>query len=252
MGLRLPVTGVMGPETRSAIRGFQRQQGLRTSGIVGPDTEAAIKAACDRQSTGVSANDEILEEATLGPVSAALKWLPDSKNPKLCTRDEARNTEGGGIYIAIDTAKGNRPLKVGVASSFKVRLGNAIYVDMERRRPGLRFYLAQIQRGRMGSYGIGGADKAIERSVARILYRAGEKLPEHQLPYKVVNILGRVNIANVLPRPLLDRLHRAYVAAGSDPRKQPIPGPYSAVPGGRRSLILDPAVHSKGWELQMV
>lgn len=46
MGLNLPVTGVMGPETRSAVRSFQRQQRLRVSGIVGPDTEDALKAVC--------------------------------------------------------------------------------------------------------------------------------------------------------------------------------------------------------------
>lgn len=46
MGLRLSVTGFMGPETRSAVRHFQRQQGLRVSGIVGPDTEEALKAVC--------------------------------------------------------------------------------------------------------------------------------------------------------------------------------------------------------------
>lgn len=45
-GLRLPVTGVMGPETRSAVRSFQKQQGLRASGIVGPDTEEALRGAC--------------------------------------------------------------------------------------------------------------------------------------------------------------------------------------------------------------
>jgi len=42
LGLRLPVTGVMGPETRSAVRSFQKQKGLPVSGIVGPDTEKAL------------------------------------------------------------------------------------------------------------------------------------------------------------------------------------------------------------------
>ncbi|MFZ1711507.1 MAG: peptidoglycan-binding domain-containing protein, partial [Nitrosomonas sp.] len=48
-GTQLPVTGIMGRETRSAVRNFQRQQGLRANGIVGPDTEDALKAACSRQ-----------------------------------------------------------------------------------------------------------------------------------------------------------------------------------------------------------
>jgi putative peptidoglycan binding protein len=42
LGLRLPVTGVMGPEIRSAVRSFQKQKGLPVSGIVGPDTEKAL------------------------------------------------------------------------------------------------------------------------------------------------------------------------------------------------------------------
>lgn len=46
LGLQLPLNGVMGPETRSAVRSFQRQQGLRASGIVGPDTEEALRGAC--------------------------------------------------------------------------------------------------------------------------------------------------------------------------------------------------------------
>src|SRR5262245_18270816 len=44
LGLRLSVTGLMGPETRRAVQSFQRQQGLWESGIVGPDTEGALKA----------------------------------------------------------------------------------------------------------------------------------------------------------------------------------------------------------------
>jgi peptidoglycan hydrolase-like protein with peptidoglycan-binding domain len=46
LGLQLPITRVMGPETRSAVRSFQRQQGLRVNGIVGPDTEDDLKGVC--------------------------------------------------------------------------------------------------------------------------------------------------------------------------------------------------------------
>lgn len=44
MSLRLPVNGIMGPETRSAIRNFQTRQGLPVDGIVGPQIEAALIA----------------------------------------------------------------------------------------------------------------------------------------------------------------------------------------------------------------
>ncbi len=46
LGLQLPVSGVMDPETRSAVRSFQREQQLRTTGVLGPETEDALKAAC--------------------------------------------------------------------------------------------------------------------------------------------------------------------------------------------------------------
>lgn len=46
LGLGLPITGFMGPETRDSVQRFQRQQGLRASGIVGPDTEERLRAAC--------------------------------------------------------------------------------------------------------------------------------------------------------------------------------------------------------------
>lgn len=44
--LHLPISGILGPETRSALRSFQRQRGLRVNGIAGPATEAALQAAC--------------------------------------------------------------------------------------------------------------------------------------------------------------------------------------------------------------
>jgi len=45
LGLRLAVDGKLGPQTRSAIRSFQQQRGLKADGVVGEKTEAAIKAA---------------------------------------------------------------------------------------------------------------------------------------------------------------------------------------------------------------
>jgi peptidoglycan hydrolase-like protein with peptidoglycan-binding domain len=48
LGLRLVVDGVMGPQTRSAIRSFQTRHGLAVDGIVGPKTEAALTALLGR------------------------------------------------------------------------------------------------------------------------------------------------------------------------------------------------------------
>jgi len=45
LSLRLTVDGIVGPQTRSAIRSFQQQRGLTADGIVGSQTEAALIAA---------------------------------------------------------------------------------------------------------------------------------------------------------------------------------------------------------------
>ena len=45
MALHLPIDGVMGAETRSAIRSFQKRQGLPVDGAVGPDSERALIVA---------------------------------------------------------------------------------------------------------------------------------------------------------------------------------------------------------------
>ncbi|MEJ1237427.1 peptidoglycan-binding protein [Chryseolinea sp. T2] len=42
LGLRLDVDGIIGSQTRSAIRSFQQKQGLSADGIVGPITEDAL------------------------------------------------------------------------------------------------------------------------------------------------------------------------------------------------------------------
>ncbi len=45
LGLRLGVNGIMGQQTRSAIRSFQKRRGLKADGIVGTQTERALIAA---------------------------------------------------------------------------------------------------------------------------------------------------------------------------------------------------------------
>jgi len=54
LGLTLPTTGIMDSATRSAVRSFQKRQGLPVDGIVGPPTEQALAAAI-RPSTPVNA-----------------------------------------------------------------------------------------------------------------------------------------------------------------------------------------------------
>ena len=62
LGLQLAVTGIMGAETRSAVRSFQRQRGLRASGIVGPDTEQALGSACRPGPAQVSPRDQTADD----------------------------------------------------------------------------------------------------------------------------------------------------------------------------------------------
>ena len=45
LGLRLTVDGNLGPQTRNAIRSFQKQNGLTADGMVGPSTQVALKTA---------------------------------------------------------------------------------------------------------------------------------------------------------------------------------------------------------------
>jgi outer membrane protein OmpA-like peptidoglycan-associated protein len=45
MNLQLPVNGIVGPETRSAVRSFQERNGLPPDGFAGPDTVQALAAA---------------------------------------------------------------------------------------------------------------------------------------------------------------------------------------------------------------
>lgn len=54
MGLRLAVDGILGPQTRSAIRSFQQKNGLTVDGIVGTNTEARLMALSGVQSWGAT------------------------------------------------------------------------------------------------------------------------------------------------------------------------------------------------------
>ncbi|MFO1155223.1 MAG: peptidoglycan-binding protein [Rhodospirillales bacterium] len=52
LGLRLATDGRMGPQTRSAIRDFQRRNGLTADGNVGPATERALATGGAKAPTG--------------------------------------------------------------------------------------------------------------------------------------------------------------------------------------------------------
>jgi predicted GIY-YIG superfamily endonuclease len=68
-GLRLPVSGFIGPEVRSAVRNFQRREGLRVSGYVGPDTMAALQQACRKSRPDEQSPEEQSEVAWPAEIS---------------------------------------------------------------------------------------------------------------------------------------------------------------------------------------
>lgn len=80
LGLNLPVDGLPGPATRSAIRSFQQRHGLPADGIVGPDTRRAL----------VEARKQPVGAAPEGEVSYAsrdyIRWVQSSLNRILGAR----------------------------------------------------------------------------------------------------------------------------------------------------------------------
>ena len=63
MNTRLPVDGIMGFETRNALRRFQQQAGLLPTGFVGPPTEKALVAALTKQTPQQKYEHEFADEA---------------------------------------------------------------------------------------------------------------------------------------------------------------------------------------------
>lgn len=262
-GTQLPVTGIMGRETRSAVRNFQRQQGLRASGIVGPDTEDALKAACSRQNAGE--NSELESYIKEPGFIAWLTWQPSNEKPKLYTWDEIQKRPRDrihgdvGVYIVVlferRTVGGKtkkiitQTLKVGKAidQSFRERLGHKTHQDIRAMYPGkVGYYLARIQAS--GACPVRGCGTVIEHLITRTLIRAGKMmLPHHKEPIVPIKALDQIQVANILPSPLAKNLGKAYAAAGPiDIRNQRI-GPVAAPASGSGSLILP---KNAVWELE--
>ncbi len=110
LGLQLPLNGVMGPETRSAVRNFQRQQGLGVSGIVGPDTEEALKTACTGHvahtmgsGRGIgSTAEEIGETLSIGPTGELVEEeykITTSMNVSLITKERVELTSAENVEL---------------------------------------------------------------------------------------------------------------------------------------------------------
>lgn len=74
LGLRLPPSGRLDAPTRSALRGFQRREGLPVDGLLGPSTVAALR----RASEGPEPEAEVWGDA--GPTPESLASVPGSEN----------------------------------------------------------------------------------------------------------------------------------------------------------------------------
>ena len=264
VGTQLPVTGVMGPETRSVVRSFQRQQGLRVTGIAGPDTEEALKAACSGQNVGE--NSELESPPVKAPgLIAKLTWQPNNETAKLYTWSEIQQRPFDrihgdvGVYIVVlfdrEIVKGKykkiikRILKVGKASrqSFRERLNNTEHKELRARYPGrVGYYLAKIQA--TNACPVAGCAELIEHLIARTLIRAGKRMmPHHGAPIVPIKAIDGISVANILPKTLAKNIEKAYAAAGPmDARKQRI-GPVTAPASGSGNLILP---KNAIWELE--
>lgn len=100
MGISLAVDGIMGHQTRSAIRRFQQQQGLKVDGIVGPTTEAALKAANAMSTTTIGTSP-------LPMLTAAEQAEFDRLSPEAKTQF-TQLQKNIGIYTGVALREANR------------------------------------------------------------------------------------------------------------------------------------------------
>jgi peptidoglycan hydrolase-like protein with peptidoglycan-binding domain len=105
LSLNLAVDGIMGPQTRSAVRSFQEQQGLTVDGVVGPQTESALLAAGAPPPAGAA------PPVTVGatPAREEIRWIQMALNQIL------------GLNLAVDGLMG--PQTSGALGSFQMQQG---------------------------------------------------------------------------------------------------------------------------------
>lgn len=221
-GLQLLVNGIAGRETRSAIRDFQRKQGLRINGLIDPDTERALREFC-RQSNSTFITGQTEEEIghpDKAKLDITLGWIKHG-NSYLHPLDQAIQRVGqhqGGVYIMMgDPKSGSKKaagicssctkdcvLKVGIAEEFRSRF--AAYLKPSNSWPNqcswgnLRVYMATID----GFYNL---DRYVERVLDQLLRTVGKNNKSTDNKYLLPGsrsvgkqrINSRVTIHNALP-----------------------------------------------------
>lgn len=114
LGLRLKVDGIMGPQTRSAIRSFQTTRGLGADGIVGPKTQAAMNAALGGVQVPPQANPPYTTPALLTPPAGqgtqrtVYGWSQYKQRVEDLPADQKAILNGIGDAIIASYSPGNR------------------------------------------------------------------------------------------------------------------------------------------------
>ena len=112
MGLQLPVDGVMRVDTRSAIRSFQKQQGLSPDGIVGPDTERALIEAGASQPPKDEGQElfeyEYYSEIPLGAADYELEEEVNRQSPEYAMWVQQSLNKILGLRLAVDGITGTQ------------------------------------------------------------------------------------------------------------------------------------------------
>lgn len=218
-GLQLPVNGIAGRATRSAIRDFQRKQGVRVNGLIDPDTERALREFCrqaDSQFTAGQTQEEIghPEQAKF---EITLGWIKNKNGLYEHALADAKKNAAprqGGVYIIIGNPKpGSKKaakactacskscvLKVGITEEFRSRFAD--YLQPGNRWPNqcewdnLRVYMATIN----GFYNL---DRYVERALDQLLRKVGKEDSRYLLlGSRFVGKQGvssSVTIRNILP-----------------------------------------------------
>jgi zinc D-Ala-D-Ala carboxypeptidase len=138
LGLRLAVDGILGPQTRSAIRSFQSKYGLAVDGIVGPQTERTLISAGAGSPSGGSAAPTYprpvppavpVQSPTYGSSRAQLALrILNSGRIELWPYSPTETTSSDGadaLSNIRDTAAG----KAARNSSYKNAPGGSVYLD---------------------------------------------------------------------------------------------------------------------------
>lgn len=254
-GLQLPVNGIAGRETRSAIRAFQRKQGVRVNGLIDPDTERALREFCrqaDSQFTAGQTQEEI-GHPDKTKFDITLDWIKHG-NSYLHPLDQAIKRAGqhqGGVYIMIgDPKPGSKKsakncgsctkdcvLKVGIAEEFRTRF--AAYLKPSNQWPNqcswdnLRVYMATIN----GFYNL---DRYVERVLDQLLRRVGKNNTSTDNKYLLSGsrsvgkqrVNSRVTIHNVLPpsSPLLNTARQQMPGTDLSLQKGAVYGELAMIP----------------------